>query len=298
MLPDPKDPSYLGALIYFHHAAKALSFSKASDALNVTPSAVSHRISALEAALEKRLFERGVRSIQLTQDGIELARSMEAVWDELQRITSQVTRRHVLRVSIGPYLSSQWLLPRLGRFESRHPDLRIDLIHQIGEPNANLADVAIVWTNAGKDGASGDPLFDTKTIPVTAKGLALEAPFWTGRLPPIHYRDRSIWREWLLAANLPTSFADRGEVLDDPNFVLEAASHGRGIAMGFLPFINAFIDAGRLEVVDPRAFHSTWEYRLTVHSTENPSSRRFAQWILEQAEMTGGPAPVMRPGAD
>ena len=290
MLPDPKDPSYLGALIYFHHVAKAMSFSKAADALNVTPSAVSHRISALETGLERRLFEREVRKIHLTQDGIELAKSTEAIWDELQRITSQITRQHVLRVSIGPYLSSQWLLPRLVQFDAEHPDVRIDLIHRIGEPTANLADVSIVWADLSTDEAPSEQLFDTKTIPVAAKGLNSEEPFWTGRMPPIHYRDRSVWREWLLAAGAPISFADRGEVLDDPNIVLESASHGRGIAMGFLPFINAFIDAGRLEPVDPRSFRSNWGYRLILNNPDNPNSGSFADWISNQANLTGNPS--------
>lgn len=289
MLPNPKDPAYLGALIYFRHVAKAMSFKKAAQALNVTPSAVSHRISALETALERRLFEREVRAIHLTQDGIELAKSVEIVWEELQRITSQITRHDVLRVSTGPYLSSQWLLPRLGRFEALHPGLRIDLIHRIGKPSANLADVSIVWAKLGMGSASSEQLFDTRTIPVAAHGTTLEDPFWTGRLPPIHYRDRSVWRDWLLAAGAPADFADRGEILDDPNIVLEAASHGRGIAMGFFPFIDGFIEAGRLEPVHARAFRSNWGYRLELNNPDNPVAGPFSEWIATQARLTGGP---------
>lgn len=79
MLPDPKDPSYLGALVYFNHAAEGLSISRAARVLNVTPSAVSHRITALENALGKRLFERRVREVRLTQDGAELAQATAAI---------------------------------------------------------------------------------------------------------------------------------------------------------------------------------------------------------------------------
>jgi DNA-binding transcriptional ArsR family regulator len=114
MLPDPKDPSYLGSLVYFHHAAESLSFSKAAQALNVTPSAVSHRITALEEAIGKRLFERRVREVRLTQDGADLARATSVIWSELTEITSRLKAQEVLRVSVGPYLSSQWLLPRIG----------------------------------------------------------------------------------------------------------------------------------------------------------------------------------------
>jgi len=292
MLPDPKDPTYLGALIYFHHAAKTMSFSKAAEALNVTPSAVSHRISALEAALERRLFERMVRKIHLTQDGIELARSTETIWNELQRATSQITMQHVVRVSVGPYLSSQWLLPRIGEFEIAHPDVRIDLIHRIGEPTSNLADVSIVWMETGTPDIFSIQLFGTKTIPVAAERQSLGENFWTGSMPPIHYRSRSTWYEWLLAAGAPTSFADRGEVLDDPNIVLEAAAHRRGIAMGFLPFIKSFFEAGRLQPVDKRAFRSTWGYRLIQNSPDNANSCMFANWISHQANQTNNASPA------
>ncbi|MGO4910508.1 LysR family transcriptional regulator [Pseudorhodobacter sp. W20_MBD10_FR17] len=99
-------------------------------------SAISHRINALETALGKRLFERRVREIQLTQDGIELARGVARIWEDLQQVAAQVTRQDVLRVSIGPYLSRQWLLPQKSAFEAENPGLRVDLIHRIGEPRA------------------------------------------------------------------------------------------------------------------------------------------------------------------
>ena len=287
MRANPKDSAYLGALIYFHHTAKALSFSKAADALSVTPSAVSHRIASLEAALGKRLFEREIRRVQLTQDGVELAKSTDVIWDELQRITSQITDQHVLRVSVGPYLSSQWLMPRLAQFEAAFPNARIDLIHRIGKPTANLADVSIVWADLSKEDTAAERLFDTQTIPVAAGGLNLGDAFWTGHVPPIHYRVRSTWRDWLLAAGAPASFADRGEVLDDPNIVLEAAAHGRGIAMGFLPFINSYFDAGRLAPVDRRAFRSNWGYRLTLNNPDNPVSGPFADWVADQSNQSG-----------
>lgn len=287
MLPNPKDPAYLGALIYFHHVAKAMSFTKAADALSVTPSAVSHRVSALEAALGRRLFEREVRKIHLTQDGLELAKSTEAIWEHLQRITTQLTRQHVLRVSVGPYLSSQWLMPRLPHFEEQYPHVRVDLIHRIGEPSANLADVSIVWSDLSKDDTSALRLFDTQTIPVAARGSDLEDPFWTGHMPPIHYRDRAAWREWLVAAGGPAEFADRGEVLDDPNIVLESAAYGRGIAMGFLPFISAYIDAGRLARVAKRAFRSSCGYRLILNKPDNSIATTFANWVSIQSNQTG-----------
>lgn len=284
MLPDPKNPSYLGALIYFHHAAETLSFSRAAQALNVTPSAVSHRITALEAALGKRLFERRVREVHLTQDGTELARATSRIWSELQGVTERLSTLEVLRVSIGPYLSSQWLLPRIGEFETQHPGLRIDLIHVIGQADARLADVSIIWSSLDGSEVKASQLFDTKAIPVAAPGLQFDDAFWNGNLAPIHYRDRSTWRHWLSASGAPTDFADRGEILEEPHIVLEAAAYGRGIAIGFLPFIGKFFEQGRLVPVGSKAIRSGRGYRIAVNTRERPMADLFADWVIRQAK--------------
>lgn len=283
MLPDPKDPSYLGALLYFHHAAETLSFSRAAQALNVTPSAVSHRITALEEALGKRLFERRVREVHLTQDGTELARATAVIWRELREVTERLGTQHVLRVSVGPYLSSQWLLPRIAEFEAQQPGLRIDLIHMIGQPDARVADVSIIWSGLDDPEAKDTQLFDTKAIPVAAPGQTIETDFWNGKLPPIHYRDRATWRHWLSAVGAPAGFAERGEVLEEPHIVLEAAAYGRGVAIGFLPFIGKFFEQGRLVPLSSRAVRSNRGYRLQVNSGDRLMADLFADWVSRQA---------------
>ncbi|WP_170334431.1 LysR family transcriptional regulator [Ruegeria arenilitoris] len=284
MLADPKDPSYLGALVYFHHAAESLSFSRAAQILSVTPSAVSHRITALENAIGKRLFERRVREVRLTQDGAELARATAVIWNEINEITGKLTTHEVLRVSVGPYLSSQWLLPRIGAFEAQHPGLRVDLIHVIGKPDARLADVSIIWDQLDDPATGTTLLFNTKAVPVAAPGLNVGENFWEGKLPPIHYRDRTAWRHWLSATGASTEYAERGEVLEEPHIVLEAAAFGRGIAIGFLPFVDKFFEQGRLVQVGTQSVRSSRGYRLEVNSDAQPMANLFADWVRSRAK--------------
>ena len=59
----------LKAVRYFECAARHLSFTKAADELNVTHSAISHQIKALEEWLAMSLFDRGARSLSLTEAG-------------------------------------------------------------------------------------------------------------------------------------------------------------------------------------------------------------------------------------
>jgi len=53
----------------FQVAARLQSFKAAAEELYVTPSAISHQIKALEAQLGVSLFQRGVRTLTLTDAG-------------------------------------------------------------------------------------------------------------------------------------------------------------------------------------------------------------------------------------
>ena len=80
--PWPSDLPPLNALRCFDIAAKHLSFTKAAAELNVTHSAVSHQIKALEEWLGVPLFRRVNRGLVLTEAGPGLseagARSLRA----------------------------------------------------------------------------------------------------------------------------------------------------------------------------------------------------------------------------
>lgn len=59
----------LAKLHTFEAAARYGSFAMAADELSLSPSAVSHRISALEEELGFKLFERFHRKVVLTAEG-------------------------------------------------------------------------------------------------------------------------------------------------------------------------------------------------------------------------------------
>lgn len=286
MKPDPTDPSFMGALIYFNEAADKLSFALAADALGVTPSAVSHRIAALEVALGQRLFQRETRRVRLTPEGSRLAQVTRETMGKLRKVADRLANEQVLRVSVGPYLSSMWLMARLKDFERPYPGLRVDLDHVIGSASTRDVDVSILWEDAVPQAAGHRSLFDTTSVPVAAPGLIDVASFWETELPPIHYRDRQPWRHWLQAAGAPLSYADEGDVLDDPNLVFEATAHGRGISIGFLPFISEMFVNGRLTAVSDVVVASQRVYRVVVRKPEHPHSIRFAEWLIDQAQKT------------
>ncbi|MDE2328724.1 MAG: LysR family transcriptional regulator, partial [Rhodospirillales bacterium] len=67
----------------FHAVAEAGSFTHAGDVLNLSQSAVSRQISALEEALAVPLFHRHARGLILTEQGEQLNRTVRDVFAKL-----------------------------------------------------------------------------------------------------------------------------------------------------------------------------------------------------------------------
>ena len=286
MIPNLRDPSFISALVYFDRAAQFLSFARAAEALGVTAPAVSHRIAALEQALGKRLFEREVRKVTLTHEGAELAKAARQALVDLQSTVGLITERHVLRVSIARYISATWLMPLLGEFEAMIPGLRVDLTHTQRMPDMRAADVAIVWTDYLPQSDLFEPklLFDTACVPVIAPHLVDDRPFFESDIPPIHYENREPWRQWLHLMGEPTDFAERGEIIHDPQLVLDAAAHGRGVAIGFLPFVASLFESGKLVRAHGFSYPAEKGYWVVVADRESELSIQFEEWLFAEAE--------------
>ena len=121
----------LDALRIFVVAARHLSFTQAAVELNLTQSAVSHRIRALEEELGIALFNRRTRQLELTAEGRALAHSIGRAIGEIDRSIADLSppaAARPVRVTMLPSVASYWLIPRLARIRSVHPDLEIQVI--------------------------------------------------------------------------------------------------------------------------------------------------------------------------
>ncbi len=72
----------------FHTVAEASSFTKASDILNLSQSAISRQIQSLENELKIKLFERHARGLILTSNGEYLFKTAHEVILKLKDVES------------------------------------------------------------------------------------------------------------------------------------------------------------------------------------------------------------------
>jgi DNA-binding transcriptional LysR family regulator len=134
----------------FQAAAQAGSFTHAGEALNMSQSAVSRQVSALEQDLDVPLFHRHARGLILTEQGEELYRAASDVLLKLQSVRSRLTESEekptgTLRITTTTGLGSTWLTQRIPEFVDLYPEINISLIFDDEELDLSMrqADVAI-----------------------------------------------------------------------------------------------------------------------------------------------------------
>ncbi len=116
----------------FHAVADAGSLTHAGDTLNLSQSAVSRQIRALEESLNTTLFHRHARGLILTEQGELLFDATSAMSKRLDTAEARIrdSEEEVfgeLRVTTTTAFGSLWLVPRLPKLYERFPDLKIDL---------------------------------------------------------------------------------------------------------------------------------------------------------------------------
>ena len=120
------------ALADFNLVARHGGFGKAARAAGRPKATLSRRVSELESSLDLRLFERGGRTLKLTEEGRALYQRTGALLTELDETAAAIASggdkpKGRLRIS-APLLFSQTAMGRLAAgFALRHPQVRLEV---------------------------------------------------------------------------------------------------------------------------------------------------------------------------
>ena len=134
----------------FHIVADAGSFTHAGSALDLSQSAVSRQISALEESLDVKLFHRHARGLVLTEAGEMLRNTAGEIFGKLAMVEARLsdsrsTPSGSLRITSPGFLGSTWLVPRMTELKEKYPDLQLSLLmdNRILNLSMREADAAI-----------------------------------------------------------------------------------------------------------------------------------------------------------
>ena len=302
----------LAALRAFEAVARLGSLSRAAAELNVTKSAVSHQLRALEADLGTSLLRRGgtVRRAETTEAGAALLASVQQALTLLEtacrnvRASARGKRRYTLNVSANPSLAALWLAPRIGRFIELHPDIDIQVyLHASQDPAWKTQDIDLAFLHVRAMGphiaAPGDiPLMTETVVPVCSPTLVAEAD---RNDPRVFLRHRWLeekhidspetdWRTWGPRLGIAPDDWQDPMVLSGLSTVVAAAAAGVGIALGRAPLIDEDLASGRLVPLMPHLrMPGSWGYVMRIHANRpmDPSLPALVEFLAEEGRSTG-----------
>jgi DNA-binding transcriptional LysR family regulator len=119
-------------LLAFVHVAREGSFTRAAAKMELSTSALSHAIRALEARLGVRLLTRTTRSVSTTEAGERLYRqvaaSFEAIDNGLDAVREQREKPSgTVRITTAEHAANSIIWPKLAKILPQYPDITVEV---------------------------------------------------------------------------------------------------------------------------------------------------------------------------
>ncbi|VVD65239.1 HTH-type transcriptional regulator PgrR [Pandoraea eparura] len=252
-------------------SARAGSFSAAARRLGMTPAAVSKNVARLEGQLGLRLFHRSTRSLTLTAGGERFLLDVEGPFAALNDAFSRAAEREgtpsgVLKVSVAHAFGRQYLVPLLGDFLARYPDV---------VPDWRFDNRGVDVVSEGFDAAIGGgieltPGVIARRLAPTYAVICASSDYMRARQVPGHPAElatfdaivrRSGTSGRLRAWDLRNAIGERVNVeartrmiFDDPEAMAHAVALGYGVALLPMPHAAPLLASGRIQRLLPGWF--------------------------------------------
>lgn len=291
----------LRALVAFEAAVRLGSFLAAARELHLTPGAVGQQVRKLETWLGAELFERGIRKVTVTRDGLGYYKHVAAALQQIGQ-ASQALRRQPgddVWLSTSPSLAGKWLGPRIARFIAQHPliNLHLSASTRLADFDHDTVDLAIRYFD-GKDPHLAVQLLYRDEVhlycsPRYRATIALASPADLRRASLLHTTLHPNWAEWGQGF-APLSAAEwaalRGVYFDQSSLALEAAKADQGVVLNN-PLLAAD-DLASGALVEPFA-HSlplaTGFYLVyRRHPSLTPRALALRDWLVDEFSAFAG----------
>jgi LysR family glycine cleavage system transcriptional activator len=252
----------------------------------------------LESFLGVNLFMRSHRQVNLTPAG---AAYLQEARDALLRISDATTRarartdERTLRIKAPPSCSIRWLVPRLGRFHARHPDVAVQVTtsHDPVDFERDEIDVGIHYGGEPGDDWQYERLFNEVLIPICSRRLLgpsrkRHTPREIANQVLLHsLRRPTDWRQWLDAADLSGFSATQELTFENSTLTYQGAIDGLGVAIAQKAFVTDEISTGRLAVPSDIEVRNPLAYYLVYPNRRQTSAKvhAFQSWIANEADV-------------
>jgi len=276
----------LSALRAFEATARAGTFSGAARALNVTPAAIAQQVRGLEGELGLPLAVRAGRGVTLTTEGARLAAILSegfgTIAEGITGLREEDARRGV-RVSLTQGFAQWVLMPRLGAFWTRHPDIPVslDATSNIAKLGSGGADLAIRSALAEHTPKGAERLVQSRYVLVGAPGILGDGP------PSPEALARQTWilnrrdpqeDRWLADLGLDRA-ALRVMEVESPVLEVGSAIRGYGLMFGIEVVLREELASGRLAEIPAPFLPEAAYYMVTPEGPLRPQVQTFVTWL-------------------
>lgn len=253
----------LNDLAAFAAVAEARSFVRAASQLGLSPSALSHAMTALETRLGVRLLARTTRSVRATEAGERLLRTVQPALADIKAELAALgelrdTPSGTVRITTSRHAAATALWPVLPDFLAAYPDVRVEIT--IDEA---LTDIVASGYDAGIrfDERVAKDMIAVRIGSRISSAVVGSPGYFERHPPPQTLQDLAKHRciNYRLATSgglYPWEFEADGRpvqvrvdgplVLNDGDLILAGALAGVGLAYLFEDQVSAAIADGRL----------------------------------------------------
>jgi LysR family glycine cleavage system transcriptional activator len=284
----------LKSVLTFEVVARLGSITKAAAEMNLTPSAVSHQITNLESHVDRKLFERTARGVELTPAGQRYQQSLAGALAVIASAAENARGEgiEVLRIQASPSFAGLWLMPRLSRFMSENSDIKIRLsashVHtdfSRGEVDIDIRYGLTRWTDL-----QVETIFTEEILPLVTPRLKEQLDL---RKPEELLMQNLIlsnanlvqWPHWFAAHGVSISPSQYALSFDRAYLSIQAAIQGLGIALESDRLAEDALGRGLLVPLFP------YRKRIQIHAhhlvyptahAERSKVARFVSWIRKE----------------
>jgi LysR family glycine cleavage system transcriptional activator len=299
-VPSAYDRLPLGALRVFEAVATHNSFSAAADSLHVTTAAVSQQIKSLESYIQIPLFRRSGRSVEITEEGLELLPAVRAGLDKLESAIhhiKQYGRAGPLQISLLSSFMQIWLLPRIRSFRKKFPDieLRFHTSRELVDFSRAAIHVAIRYGRGNYPNLHCEKILDDWIVPVATPELIRQYGLIDRGTDlskhPLLESDDMPWSVWQ-RLDQEMAWQSRAPTIDDTAGLLIAAEEGLGYALARWTMVTRALHKGTLQRASKEAlpYSSAYYFVCPKAYLELPKVAQFREWLVAAAREFRAPA--------
>lgn len=262
------------------------SFKRAADELLITPSAVSHRVKAVEEAMGKLLFNRVGQGVEPTPHARRIAEVVGAARLEIGKVWREVSAEaqgDVVKVVCMAAFAGNFILSRIDEFKRRFPTFDLELTSSVNVVRERRYDLIVGYGPRPEADWISEEILPLRLRPVIATG-AYDAAFRDGKLfgPLLGYMNPVLpWKEAAARIGLELHPDARMVAFDSAEAASAAAESGVGVALAPSWIADRLVATGRVRALG-EAIPTGASYWLAVKREQKgqPAYTSFRRWLL------------------